>query len=263
MSNFIFALVYLTQLIVFLESSFLYKSQLEITQKFSLVDDIFFANLGIIIPYPKEKREMFFRILLLIAIEVIIKFAVHAVGFYWHIEYRFSFYNIHPSLVTCLRSIEIMCFMCLLQSRLKLIINELIDIQISIKYRSQMQKVETIEMWDNAFEKPSTFNRLIRLKILYSELFEICRKIGKTFGFSLLIIVFHTFALFTFEYYWAYIHLTDLARMTICAIYAVPNVVILSALAFYCSSCSTQVYHNDYPVRFLISDFYFFNKFIF
>lgn len=136
--------------------------------------------------------------------------------------------------------------MHLLQTRLKLINRQLIDIQ-SIEFASSnvqsncMHKSKPVVISNNVFTRPSTYDRLLHLKRIYGELFEICEHIGAIFGWSLLIVVIQIFALSTFQTYWAYIHLSNIKRFITDLMSIVPSLIVLCLLTFHCSSCLQEV----------------------
>lgn len=104
-----------------------------------------------------------------------------------------------------------------------------------------MHKSKPVVISDNVFTRPSTYNRLLSLKRIYGQLFEICEHIGAIFGWSLLIVVIQIFALSTFQTYWTYIHLSNVKRFITDLMSIVPSLIVLCSLTFHCSSCLQEV----------------------
>lgn len=236
--NLLLALVYLTHLVIVSESAFQSKSQMKIIQKFASVVSLFRTQLAIRIPYQEEKRDLVLRILILALIEMSVKLL--------ELNYRYFYFIVYPTIVIHLRLVGVLFFMYLLQTRLKLINRELSDIQ-SIEFASSnvqsncMHKSKPVVISDNVFTRPSTYNRLLSLKRIYGELFEICEHIGAIFGWSLLIVVIQIFALSTFQTYWAYIHLSNIKRFITDLMSIVPSLIVLGSLTFHCSSYLQEV----------------------
>lgn len=234
-SNLLLALVYLTHLVIVSESAFQSKSQMKIIQRFASVDSLFYTQLAIRIPYHEEKRDLVIRILILALIEMSVKLQ--------ELNYSYFYFIVYPTIVIHLRLVGVLFFMHLLQTRLKLINRQLIDIQ-SIEFASSnvqsncMHKSKPVVISDNVFTRPSTYDQLQRI---YGELFEICEHIGAIFGWSLLIVVIQIFALSTFQTYWAYIHLSNIKRFITDLMSIVSSLIVLGSLTFHCSSCLQEV----------------------
>lgn len=235
-SNLMFVLIFSTYLVIILESVLRFESQTEIVEKLSSVDNMFYTKLRTQVLYRKEKWEIFIRIFILVSTEIVIKISILVAVFRLGYYLNFLYFTLYANLVICLRLIEVSFFMYLLQARLKLVNRELIAIQHSVE--------PEISISENTFEQPSIYNRLLNLKQIYARLFGICEHIGSTFGWSLLMIVVHVFAISTFEFYWAYINIgTNIIMVAICLAFVVPSSVALFTLAFYGSRCSQQVWN--------------------
>lgn len=247
-SNVLLVLLFVTHLVIMLESISKHEAQAKLIENFSEVDRLFYAKIGKAIPYRSEKCEIFIRLLILTLIEIIVKYVVYIVLWFSKSDARFVFFTIYSNFVICLRLIQVIFFMYLLRNRLKWLNDELMDIFNSTSYHSYIQQItnktksEPIPFLRNSFPKRSMYNRLISLKQIYGHLFEICEQIAETFGWSLLSLVIFIFATVTFEFYWAYISLNEAYIALICLVYSVPISIMLGTLAFYCSSCHQQVH---------------------
>lgn len=137
-------------------------------------------------------------------------------------------------LVICLRSIQVIFFVCLLRSRLILIIQELKDIQCAL---NSMQSNELNLSYP--LRRFSIIDRLLNMKRIYGELYESCEQISEAFGLSLLIISTQAFFEFTLNFYWGYMCLLDIGDLITYLLE--PEAILVGILAFYCSSCVQYV----------------------
>lgn len=238
-TNFLFVLYFVTHFVIIIESRIKNQSQMELIQKFTFIDHIFYTKLSKRVPYEREKKQIFTRMTILISIEFCINVMIIAAAHYLNFDFTFLYFSLYPNFLIFLRPIQVLFFTNLLLTRLKLINKELIDIQ-NIQ-NNNLQHSETVIVLHNANEGLSIYERLLSLKQIYRALFQACEQISMIFGWSILIIVINMFALFTFELYWAYMSLTNTARMFICIVYCVPIVVACGVLSWYCSSCSQEV----------------------
>lgn len=230
-ANLMFGFIHLTHLIIVLESLLRNKSQMNLIQRFSTVDDLFAYELDVQVPYQKEKRQIFMRMMTLTSIEIVAKVLVLVSRLYYCKEYRFFYGIFLPNTIICFRQFEMLFFMFLLKNRLSLINIELINLHKDAGLGNLNKNVHC----------HSTFTRILCLKRIYSELIEICEELENTFGWSLLTIVVNTFAISTFESYWAYIQIANIIKSALRLMYAASSVIILGVLAFYGTFCTQQV----------------------
>lgn len=247
-SNVLFVLLFVTHLVILFESILKNEAQAKLIKTLTEIDHLFYAEIGIAIPYRSEKCRMLTRLLILVLIEIISKLAIALCLILSTLDKKYVFFTLYSNFVICLRLIQIIFFMYLLRNRLILLNSELIDIVNSTTNRSGFQQIthhknknKKKSFHRNVFAKRSIYDRLIGLKQIYGKLFEICEQIDDTFGWSLLLLVIFIFATVTFEFYWAYISLGYLATVWICLFFGVPILIILSTLAHYSSSCCQQV----------------------
>lgn len=233
-SNLLFMSVLFTHLIIVLESGTQSVAQSELVERFTFVDRLFEMKLQVRIPYEKEKRKVFIWMLVIASVEVIIKLCCVIYLIFWSKVYQYDYFILYSNMLICLRMIQVFFLIYLIENRLNLINKELREIQrMHTQTGSAHNKV--IQILDNSY------NRILSLKQIYDELYGICNQISIIFGRSLLTIVSHIFFYTTFEWYWAYRNLSNPANMIICLGFAGTNLVILGALAFFCTSCSQQV----------------------
>lgn len=230
MTNLMFGFIHLTHLIIVLES-FLRKSQMDLIERFSRVDDLFAYELNIQMPYQREKWRIFVRIMALTCIEIIAKLSVLGSRVYYGQHYQFFYSIFLPNAIICFRQFEMLFFVYLLENRLKLINIELI----------KMHKYAGLVYSNKYYHCQSTFSRILCLKRIYSELFEICEQLRKSFGWSLLLIFVNAFAISAFESYCAYIQIAGVIKPILRLVYALSSVIILGVLAIYGTFCIKQV----------------------
>lgn len=248
--SFLFSAIF-THLIVLLQA-FVYRSkQIKLFEIFHNVDKLFRNKLQSHNLYAREKRQLFrqlsiiLSILLTIKICLIISVASYAI-FWYH-----CLYSIFIIRVTC---IQIIYFVNLLKNRLVLVDEKLKEIiigqsiannGISIYSDKQALRQNIIFILDNSYSKCTIYERLIYLKRVYGKLYEICEVINQAFGWSLLAITAQGFIDFTGCSYWTFLALEQtnqsFYKVTFNIYLLVPTVVILTAMASYCSSCAQMV----------------------
>ncbi|XP_055294772.1 putative gustatory receptor 2a [Sitodiplosis mosellana] len=247
--SFLFSIL-TTHLIIVVQSLFYRKSQTKLIQKFSQVDRLFNTKLQIFMSYRKEKQALFIRFSLLLSIFVAIK-----VGLMVHLHSTgrlgsFWYHCLFSIWIMRLRSVQVLFFVYLLRARLILVNDKVKEIlaarNIHTGSTNEWQPItdtrDIVFVLDTSNAKYSTYDRLLNLKQIYGELFEICELINVTFGWSLLAIITQCFIDFTSNSYWTFLALEqkvpDTANAVDCIGLLVPIVIILSLLAYYCSSCS-------------------------
>lgn len=251
--SFLFSIL-TTHLIIVIQSLFYRNAQFRLVQKLSNVDRLFNTKLKIFISYRNEKKELFIRMTLLLVTFVLIK-----VGLMWHLysQKRFGSFWCHclySIWIMRLRCVQVLFFVYLLRSRLILVNEKVKEILTARNLHSAYNQTEwqpivdtrnIVFVMDNSNTKYSTYERLLNLKQIYGELYEICELINITFGWSLLAITTQCFIDFTSNSYWTFIaleqHTPDIAQSIDNLSLLVPIVIVLSLLAYYCSSCSRYV----------------------
>lgn len=247
-SNVLAVLLFVAHLGIMLESILKHEAQAKLIETFAEVDELFYNKIGIAIPYQSEKYGIFIRLLILTLIEIIVKLAVYMTLFFSESDERFVFFTLYSNFVICLRLIQVIFFMNLLRNRLALLTNELVDMLNSTSCHSSIQRfadhktiIKPVRFHHNSFPNRSMYTRLMSLKEIYGNLFEICEQMGEAFGWSLLMMAMFIFATVTFEFYWVYLNLSDAFMALLCLVFPVPISIILGTLAYYCSSCRQQV----------------------
>lgn len=235
-ANWLYIIDSLTHVVIVFESLYKRKAQLQLIRKFCSVDELFRNKLGITIPYRREKCTMLKLYLIILVLLTVFKTLVTVMLHHEGMDFAFWFPALYSTWIMRLRTIQVLFFVCLTYNRLLIINKEL----KSIRYLREMQT-------HHGLKSPSTltgdiFNRILKLKNVYEELYETCTLINETFGWSLLAIYVHCFVDFTCNCYWAFIYLGE-ARLEsdnilISAGLLLPIIILLGTLTFFCSSCS-------------------------
>lgn len=186
-----------THLIIVLQSLFHRKAQIKLVQKFSYVDRLFNTKLQLFISYRNEKRALFIRLLILLCTFLLIKSGLFIHLYYGGYLNSFWFHCVYSNWIARLRSAQVLFYVYLLRSRLILVNEKVKEILISRNRQSGnlnewqpiVNKRNIALVFDTSSSKFSTYDRLLNLKQIYGELYEICELINITFGWSLLAII--------------------------------------------------------------------------
>lgn len=240
-----------THLIIVLQALFYRKTLVRLMNKFAYVDKLFSNKLQIQISYGKECKAMWIRFVLLLSTFVLIKLMLIA---HLHQTSRLSIFWYHCLFsiwLLRLRCVQVLFFIYLLRSRLLLVNGKLKEILTAIGVPDDIhdgilsKSKNTIFVLDNLFTRHTVYDRLLYLKQIYAELYEICELINITFGWSLLAITTQAFIDFTSNSYWTFLALEqqtpDIGNAFDCISLLVPIVIILITMAYYCSSCTRSV----------------------
>lgn len=242
-----------THLIIVLQSLFYRKAQMKLVQKLSHVDRLFSTKLQIFISYRKERKALLIRFSILIFTFVAIKVAL-----IMHLHFlgrlsSFWYHCLFSTWIMRLRCVQVLFFVYLLRARLILVNEKVKEILTARNLHTgdanQWQPINDtrniVFVLDSSTEKITTYDRLLNLKQIYGELYEICELINVTFGWSLLAIITQCFIDFTSNSYWTFLALEqqspDIANAVDCISLLIPIVIVLSLMAFYCTSCSRYV----------------------
>lgn len=205
-SNTSFILILMVHSIVSIETLLSSNIQVELIKKFSLVDRLFHTKLRVSIPYLKEKQTLLTQYCILVPIMVFSKIVI---VIYFRIRKRsinFTVSSMYSTLFLRLRLIQVLFFVYLVRNRLNLIKRELIKISRSDQCLILSLTKSNVLTVENAPAKPSTFDRLIYIKRIYGELFEISELINRNFGWSLLTIVTISFLRSTVHVWYSHIY---------------------------------------------------------
>lgn len=237
--------IVITHFIIVVESIVQKSAQVNLIRNLALVDQLFNIKSKVIIPYYKEKREIFIRssilILIVISVDVLIIFS----AYYRELHFNLMYPAMYSNTMMRLRPIQVLFFVYLMRTRLILINKELKAIQnetILKSYTTNHTKSNHsnhTKMTLNSTPEVLLNRRLMNLKQIYGSLYESCELISKVFGCSLVAFTMQTFVEFTFNCYWGYVCLYE--KKCLWANLLVPNILLLGILAFYCSSCYQYV----------------------
>lgn len=196
---------------VIIAQAFFYRNeQQRLVTKFAYVDELLQKKLRVNLSYDKEKRQILIRILAisftLFAIKIAFfghlylrnAFQLQALGFWLHCMYSVF--------IMRLRCLQVLVFVLLLRSRINILNTKVKEILMthnrhlglsSTRWTSASDGKEVIFLLDVSTKFHSTYDRLLYIKQIYGELYEICEWMNMTFGWSLLAIVTQCFVEFT------------------------------------------------------------------
>lgn len=240
-AEWLYIFVSLTHLITSIESLVKSNVQVQLIQKLSSIDEIFKTKMNLIIPYRKEKREIRFRNIILASTIILMKIIVTILFARRGKILTFWYPSLFSTLISFVRSIQILLFIYLLRNRLKLVNKEVIEVRNALYAKANNDYAkQTIY-----FARHTAFNRILMLKMIYAELYEMCQLIRKTFGWSLLAVVTEYFLDFTFNCFWVFLYLTaeaaSVENIIICFCLLTPTAALLGSMSFNCSLCYEYV----------------------
>lgn len=181
--------------------------QQRLIAKFAHVDQLLQRQLHVNISYRAERRHILARTLAIGGLLLAIKMAVIL-----HLYYREAFavdvwiHCLYSVFILRLRCVQILVFVLLLRSRINLINGKVKEILLadnrhklpaSMRWTTAAGDRDGIFLLDVSAKLHSTYDRLMRIKHIYGELYEICEWMNTTFGWSLLAIVTQCFIDFT------------------------------------------------------------------
>lgn len=245
---YLWVIMLLAFLVIATESLCTSAAQEQLIRKFSIVDRLIWRKMSICVPYQKEKRELFLRNFVIIAIMLFLNVSAAIYSYYTK---SIIYSTIYFSWIMRLRVVQVMFFVYLMRGRLSLINDELVDIRRIFNDRVERNQVSDFPINVNTDKLPainSIYERILTLKRLYKQLHDICELINHTFGWSLLAIFTQSFIAFTSNSYWVFFFLenniNDLGSFMACIDFAIQTTISVCIMAFYCSSCYKVVWHS-------------------
>lgn len=245
--------ILVTHFIIVVQSLVQRKFQMKLIQKFTHVDRLFHTKLQVPVSYREERRILFHRFVMMLSTFIAIKVAL-MIHLYCTTDLdTFWYHCLYSIWILRLRSVQVLCFVHLLRERLILVNHKIKEILtarnlyagFSNEWHPIHNRRNSVFILDKSLPKISIYDRLLSLKEIYGELYEICELINITYGWSLLAIITQCFIDFTSNSYWAFLALeessTDIATAMDCISLLIPVVIVLSLFAYYCSSCSRYV----------------------
>lgn len=248
-----FCSISITHFIIVLQSLIQRKFQMKLINKFTHVDRLFHTKLHVRISYRNERRILFLRFVLMLSTFIGIKTGLMIHLYAGNSLNSFWFHCLYSVWIARLRSVQVLCFVHLLRARLILVNDKIKEILttrnlytgIANDGHSIFNTRNPVSILDKSMPKFSIYDRLLNLKEIYGELYEICELINITYGWSLLAIITQCFIDFTSNSYWTFLALEQTPAIITTAIDSIslliPVVIVLSLLAYYCSSCARYV----------------------
>lgn len=220
--------------------------QMQIIEKFTIIDQLFHTKLNVVIPYAKEKRKIRVWISILMSAEILMNFVWFAKQLSQNHILNLYFPSVYLSFILFSRLIQVAFFVNLLRTRLILMNDELMQFQDIIMVQTiQIQKHHIGQTNTVPLENPtnllSGYDRILLLKKIFGELYSTRELVNAAFGWSLVAIFMHFFVQFTSHCYWGYLSLYDFSDVIMLIGQTAPKTTVLSLLGFYCSSCLQYV----------------------
>lgn len=250
--NFFLWSILLTHFVVLLEALINRNAQMRLIQKLAYADFLLKSKLQMVIDYRDEKSAIFIRFAVLIFISIFVRsmLTIHLIyqnriNIYWYLC-LLSVWTLR------LRILQIIFFVFLLRNRLNFVKEKLREFLVSQNIHGDMSNdwpffrdSNKIFVLDACIGNPLPYERLLNLKQIYGELYEICELINITFGWSILTIVAQNFIEFIGNSYWIFLALgkspINLEHVVDSLILFLPITLMLGTMVFYCASCSRCV----------------------
>lgn len=239
------AFILVAYFIIIIESMWKNK-QKELIEKFSIVDYIFSRKLNICVPYQKEKRDLLVRnVAVIIIILLLIVFFVIYLLFN---QNSFMYAILHANGILRIRLMQVMFFVYLVQIRLDLINKELTAIRNAhVNDADKKCTSKDVSKISGTFEenkftiKLRTYERILKLKLIYDNLYDAYEMINRIFGIGLLAIFVQSFCGLVSYCYWLFFIVEDTpldyGSLFVTLNFSIQNLAPMSILAFYCSKC--------------------------
>lgn len=243
LNNFLFIFIFASHLTIIFESFSSAAVQLQIVENFSLFDRYFSMKFGVRIQYRRQKLKLFVLSSMLMMPVILTNIMIVLYIYIWKAAFLNGLLSMYSTWITRSRFFQVIFFVYLLRERLKIIDFELNRLQ---KSTHSILVNREIRAFDIALSKQCTFQRLLRLKKAYAQLYDTYELINNTFGWSLLTIVVQCFVDVTINCYATFLYFEqasyeDLIGLIILCGMAVVHFILFVALAFYSSSCSEYV----------------------
>lgn len=239
--------ILMTHFTVIVEAFINRNAQVRLIEKISYVDQLLHSKLQLNISYHSEKNAIFIRLASVMFIFMIIRTIFTFDLYYEYNINTFPYRLIFSAWTIQLRSIQVLFFVYLIRTRLQFVSDQLNEMLIPSTFcgKSKTQwnffrDTCSIFVLDMSLAKRSLYDRLVNLKQVYGELYEICELINVTFGWSLLTIIVQSLIDFTSCFYWFYLALQEsIVSLTIvCLVDLLPILCLVFSMAYICSSCS-------------------------
>lgn len=229
---------------------------LRLIEKFAYADRLLSSKLQLSISYRKEIHDIFIRFTAIVFLLVLLRtYLTYDLDYHYQIN-NFFYECAFSILLLRMRSIQVVFFVCLLRKRLRLVSEKLKEMLVTCnlygKTKSQWtfsRDTSKIFVLDMTSAKHSVYDRLLSLKQIYGELYEISELMNITFGWSLLTIVAQSFFDFTGSCYWIFLALeeSDYPLVIDCMSMFLPIISLIITMVYLCSSCTYRV--SSYSVE--------------
>lgn len=221
-------------------------SHLEIFNHFDSVDYLYQKKLHHNVLHHSEHRAIWIRFVILICIFLAIKaFLI----MHLHSQQLLTNFWLHcffSVFMLRIASLQILLYVRLLKNRLKIMDEILCEILIdNSDSANHASDNSTVFLIKNLRNKDLILDRMLYLKKVYKQLYEISIRINDVFGWSLLFLTTQCFIDFTSNIYWTFLALDksvpDIASAVDNIFLLIPIIIIMSLMANECSNCNELV----------------------
>lgn len=239
--------ILLTHFTIIIEAFVNRNAQMRLIDKISYADQLFHSKLQLKMSYRNEKNTILIRFAGIISILMIIR-SICTINLYYEYSINtFPYRLMFSAWIIQLRSIQVVFFVYSLRIRLQCVSDQLKEMLTSANFCPangiNSHNRICIFVVDMPLAKRSFYDRLVHLKQIYGELYEICELINVTFGWSLLTIIVQSLIEFISSFYWFYLAIQEpiFLLAIICLVDLLPIIAIVVSIAYICSSCAHWV----------------------
>lgn len=232
--------ILVTHLSIIIEAFLNRDAQMRLIAKISYADQLLHTKLQLKISYQNEKNAIFKRLASVIFILAAVRTILTFVLYYDYGINTFPYRVTLSAWIIQLRSVQVLFFVYLLRTRLQFVNDQLKEMLIFGNFYFRQSENNGIFILDVPLAKRSLYDRLMHLKQVYGELYEICELINGTFGWSLLTIIVQSLIDFIVCFYRFYLAVQESNRSLgiICLVDLVPIIALVVSMAYICSSCA-------------------------
>lgn len=237
-----------THLMLLLQAFCKRSSHLEIFNHFDSVDYLYQKKLYHHVLHHPEHRAIWIRFIILICIFLAVKVFLIT---HLHSRQLLSNFWLHcffSVFMLRLATLQILLYVRLLKNRLKTMDEILVEILIDNSDYATADHASdnsTVFLIKNLRNKDMILDRILYLKKVYKQLYEISIRINDVFGWSLLFLTTQCFIDFTSNIYWTFLaldqNIPDIASAVDKFFLLFPIVIIMSLMANECSTCNELV----------------------
>lgn len=244
--------VRLGHLTILIESFVHRRDLIEMINILSLIDSTMVKKLGVDVAHKDLKKLILKSLIIGCTIFIFIESLVLAI-FLNHFSITFiSFWiaRLFSFSVICLRYLQIIIFIYIVQSRLSIINQNLNKIDTFIESNENFVSIighleeDNRDMLKIQNKKFQNFDEITVLRDLYGKLWDVSKLVNTCFGWTLLCCVGNDFGTLTLNGYWMYLSYKQSKNVAIiCSIglWSIPHIICLLLIAGFCYSTVAKV----------------------